>query len=334
MTGDPSATAATGVELAGSATLSDSTVDTGGYGEFRSLYGARSVPGGSGTPTLEDTHFSNNYIGVEATTAVTLRRLRMDGNDRGVSAYNGGAITLTDSLIAMPSGASIGLITSDNNNIASSVASISADRVTIAGAGGGSRGVWAWATSTGDTHSITLKNSTVSGASAPLRCDAPSAGAASLTAPDSNYPNGGVQNNGCTTAPPATPPVAGDPGFVDAAGGDYRLRGDSPLVDAGDNSTLAGATDLDGETRPVDGDESGSATVDLGAYEYLRQAPGVSAAAAPVTAVTGQTVTFSATGTDADGEPLTYSWSFSDGERGPAHLSAALSPTLARTRPS
>jgi len=49
--------------------------------------------------------------------------------------------------------------------------------------------------------------------------------------------------------------------------GDLRLQFTSPAIDTGTN-TGAPATDLDGVTRPFDGDNSGTATCDMGAYEY------------------------------------------------------------------
>jgi hypothetical protein len=61
--------------------------------------------------------------------------------------------------------------------------------------------------------------------------------------------------------PPGTPP-----GFVDPAGGDFRLRSDSLLVDAGFAFADLPAIDLDGTPRQV-----GSA-VDIGAYEYAPDA--------------------------------------------------------------
>jgi len=61
-----------------------------------------------------------------------------------------------------------------------------------------------------------------------------------------------------------------DPQFVDAAGGDYHLKDTSPCIDAGDNTLVPGGVDkdLDGNQRIVDGDNDGTATVDIGAYEY------------------------------------------------------------------
>ena len=68
-----------------------------------------------------------------------------------------------------------------------------------------------------------------------------------------------------------------DPGFVDPDGGNFRLTGDSPAVDLGENSVVDGSrledgyplieADLDGESRIVGG------SVDVGAYESNLEPP-------------------------------------------------------------
>lgn len=55
------------------------------------------------------------------------------------------------------------------------------------------------------------------------------------------------------------------PGFVDAAGNNFRLRPDSPLLDAGDDALSAGDFDLDGNAR------TNGRGRDIGAYELPYQ---------------------------------------------------------------
>ena len=57
---------------------------------------------------------------------------------------------------------------------------------------------------------------------------------------------------------------------MDASGGDFRLQSTSPCIDTGDNTFVPSGVDgdLDGSKRIVDGDSDGTATVDIGAYEY------------------------------------------------------------------
>ncbi len=70
----------------------------------------------------------------------------------------------------------------------------------------------------------------------------------------------------CTTPtngiPGGTGNVIGDPLFINASGGNYRLNSGSPCINAGTNQAwMAGAVDLDGNPRSKD------RTVDVGGYE-------------------------------------------------------------------
>ena len=66
-----------------------------------------------------------------------------------------------------------------------------------------------------------------------------------------------------------TEPVAADPMFMDAAGGDYRLKAGSPCIDAGLNEDwMSDAQDLEGKPR-IQGK-----AVDVGAYEFTGTAAG------------------------------------------------------------
>jgi TolB protein len=64
--------------------------------------------------------------------------------------------------------------------------------------------------------------------------------------------------------------INSNPLFANAAAGDFHLTTGSPCIDAGNNSAPSlPTTDFDGNRRIVDGDGSGTAIVDMGAYEYV-----------------------------------------------------------------
>lgn len=75
--------------------------------------------------------------------------------------------------------------------------------------------------------------------------------------------------------------ISVDPAFVNAAGGDFHLLPNSPVIDAGTNSASGvPPKDLDGNNRIYDGNFDGTATVDLGAYEF--SGPAVSVVPSPM----------------------------------------------------
>jgi parallel beta-helix repeat protein len=84
-----------------------------------------------------------------------------------------------------------------------------------------------------------------------------------------DYANGANDVAGAGTVTPNNC-INLDPLFVDAANEDYHLQSGSPCIDAGDNSLVPAeiTVDLDGNPRIVNGDNDGTATIDLGAYEY------------------------------------------------------------------
>lgn len=102
--------------------------------------------------------------------------------------------------------------------------------------------------------------------------------------------------------------LTADPRFVDAAAGNYRLRADSPAVDAGLDSALPPAlvVDLDGQSRRFDALPVTANLVDMGAYEYHKVQP-VAVAGGPYVGFEGSPVALDATGSGGDA-PLTFGW--------------------------
>jgi PKD repeat protein len=87
------------------------------------------------------------------------------------------------------------------------------------------------------------------------------------TAAESNNYLGSALAYSCATPlPGGTGNTAANPQFAGA--GDYHLGGASPCVDTGSNP-LGTSMDLDGVSRPLDGKNDGTNTVDMGCYEYI-----------------------------------------------------------------
>jgi hypothetical protein len=61
---------------------------------------------------------------------------------------------------------------------------------------------------------------------------------------------------------------SGDPGFREGEDGEFRLRWGSPCIDAAFVSAPAGASDVIGASRDLDGNLDTHGTTDLGAYEF------------------------------------------------------------------
>jgi hypothetical protein len=81
------------------------------------------------------------------------------------------------------------------------------------------------------------------------------------TAPTGSNWNSSAFILSCST-PAKSGVITNEPVFVNMAGGDFHLQSNSPCINAGNNSYVTSATDLDGNPRVVGG------TVDIGTYEY------------------------------------------------------------------
>jgi PKD repeat protein len=123
---------------------------------------------------------------------------------------------------------------------------------------------------------------------------------------------------GTLSTGPGNGNVNTDPLFLGLPMHEQELAFSSPLIDHGlvhSVSPEESSTDLNGNPRIVDGDGNGTATRDMGAFEYQRRPPVASATAQPASATPGETIIFTGSATESDpGESVTgLTWRFDDG---------------------
>jgi PKD domain len=233
---------------------------------------------------------AENAIAVSDDTSLTLRSSRVTAQ-QGINLISGApAGTVVDDVlfaVLPPDSASSYVADAENT----SEAQLTLRNVTARGSGVSTVGAQAF-----DGARIHIASSTFSNFATDL---APGTG--SIDASYSSF----------SSVVPGTGNIAGDPGFLDAAVGDFRLPFSSPLVDAGDPGPLLGpATDLAGAPRLVNG------RVDIGAFEYQRRPPVPSIAVSQGSPKTGDPVGFDGSGsTDPDpgDSPPSFAWTFDDG---------------------
>ena len=192
-----------------------------------------------------------------AATSETVKRVSIDASYSGI--YNfGGSVNAEDVVIDLDGGAYHGIYAAaDPNNNASTVLR----NGTILG---GNNSATVESMFPGRTATISINSSILEGSTTSLFRSGSAGGTAQLSTRYSNYSPTVVSTGGgaLTQGPGIT--AHADPGFVNAAGGDYHLRTGSPLLDLGDPAALLAGestTDLDGNPRVVRGRR------DVGAFE-------------------------------------------------------------------
>lgn len=313
-------TISTGVELS-EGVLRESSVELPGTGTGVSFQ--------TGRGEVTDSTISA-YYGTQGSVAETLRRCRIGAGGYGILGYYAD-ITAEDTLIDLRGHANswgVAVVGNANGN-----AEATLRQLTIVNGGGKSKGIEVGADG-GASSAVRLEDSVIADVEHPIYEATESAGSkASLTASYSNYEaahDEEVTNGGTKPAAPVEEhPVGGPPDFVAAvlgergfSEGDWRLSPISPLIDAGTPGALASGeseTDLAGDPRVVDGRR------DVGAYEYQRRAPIVSATVAPLTVEVGRTVSFAGSASEPEpGDTVTaLQWSFDDGASVPAGADAS-----------
>lgn len=296
-----------GVMVEGStATFTDLDV-SGSTSRFLLSYGTVNIDGA----TLHDP-FDATVTGIEAgsnDSVAQVARARIAGVYRGVQASFGGHATVTDSLITLPPSPSVALLANDNSNPSANASIITAERLTVVGTGNTSQFIARADGGSGtekDQMQVAVGNSVVTAVPNGAACYENNAQSVnSVTLERVNQEPEAADDSTCDGSPASgvtrTEVTALKPGFVNAAGGDYHLRADSPLVDRGPNAIpvlFEPARDLDGAERLNDGDGDCVGELDLGAFEA--QVP-TAAACLPPAPGPGTTPTPTAGGSTPNG---------------------------------
>lgn len=251
-----------GVTLYENGTFEDSTAKLDGPGPtYGMVLGSGTVRGSA----------LSARTGILSHGNAAIERARLTGVEHGLLAL-GSLTTIDESLVEMtgPKGAAIKAETSDGSDT-----SVAGDGLTVIASDSldtSGLAVTTWPKPAYNAH-VSLANSVIRGGGTSMSAFGSAGGVATIDASYSDYSRGPGAAGGNAQINEANVTDVGDAGFVDAATGDYRLAPGSPLIDAGDPTTLAGL-DFAGNPLIADGNGDGIARRDVGAYELAAASAG------------------------------------------------------------
>jgi hypothetical protein len=274
----PEATNAVGVVLTADGRLSRSTVDLPRDGADANA----AVSASSGNANIDTSTLRASDALRASASIYKVERSTLVGN-RGVT-IDSGTIELLDSLVELdPAEGAFGVELA-NYNPGSAALHAVVDGTTIVGGNSLTKGIRVQADNGTETADATITNTILANEGVPLEVRADNGRTAKAAASYSAYDladvvqTGDIDKTGAKGLAEAVQSgiVFGDPGFVNAAGGDFRLAPTSQLIDAGDPAAVpAGALDLAGAPRAVSATACPVAAGrrDIGAYELVPNCP-------------------------------------------------------------
>lgn len=231
-------------------------LNPGGKIEDSTIHGSAPYEaiGTNGTVSISDSSIESDGAPIGVTTGeADLSRIRIDARS-GPRVSGGGTLALTDSLILTHGGP--GLRTSYGGGT-----TVQATGDTVVGDDSGSAAILAGEGGASHNTHVTVSNSILTGYGHSVIANQ-DGGGVDVKLSHSDYDDTTVLASvGQVDESDANLHLPG--GF----GNSFHLAAGSPLIDAGDPST-ASSSDLDGGARSLDGNGDGTATPDIGAFEF------------------------------------------------------------------